>query len=312
MAAVDEADLVMAAATAWDLDPDELFGSCDLRALAAIAADADMARTPVEAAAAVLVGVASRRPFGRIDAEHEVVAWLAALHVLTCSGMELRVGRSTFRGLVDELGIDPLTVDAVASKLSPHVRRRAGRLRRALRRAMRPRQMPLRTWGCPTCGHPVETTPADADALIWLGSSNAEPVLAARCSRQRGTHSPRGSSLVPPRAGADTAIPDELPVVTAPRDPGAFVALAPAGAVAFLPASAPDPAHYDVVLLGEPGPSTLCGDWGRLSREPGPTATVPASAIRLDDRSGRLDVRHLGREDPTVAALLHEDARRSA
>lgn len=266
--AVDEADLVAVGAVAIGVDPELLLDRSDVAALARIAAHAEMARNPVDAAASVLVGVVSRRPFPHCN---HAAAWLITAHVLGVNGLDLRISDQDALALVTRVGRGEIGELGVATALACHVMDRHGGLRRVLRRLfLTPRshlswdpRLPL----CPLCLRPLRV-PVDGCRRPALSCLDAA-----------------GLSLPPGQ---------RCPVVIGP-DVGAgsfFLAYVTAGIVIFVPVDDAHGSAYDLVRVDDLHVSQLVGDWQRLAGSGRSLGRIGAAAIRFGP-DGLLDWGHL-------------------
>lgn len=261
---IDEATLLWAAALVERIDPAELLTRVDLRALTVIVAEADACTDPVDAAAALLVGVVRDRPFHTSNA---AVAWLAAVDVLAAARCRIAVDAAHVVELCDSIGSDALGPADVAAA--------------------------LRTWrvedgvACPACGRRVYRLDAAARRSMMPGTARFE--LVARCAFEHGVHGRAGRPIDPP---ADRLVEPHQPVL-ARGECGSFLVAGERASVVVSP-FCDDPPIVRVVEADDVRPGDLVGRWDPLVERSRTVGFVPAEEVRLDAQ-GRVDLARLNR-----------------
>lgn len=205
-AAVDDADLVLVAATALDTDPNALLALVDVAALERVVAAAELTVDPVDTAAALLVDIVRQRPFPHGNV---AVAWLAAVQQLRAADLELRMTDAAAMRLLRAVEGGAGEAD-VAAVLARSTSTRPGALRRLATALVRADTVDGQLWPCPGCGRAVEVREANVGGLR-PGSVAAQPTLLALCASQHGVHDRRGR----PNDGADDsrAVVELMPVL---------------------------------------------------------------------------------------------------
>jgi prophage maintenance system killer protein len=299
---VDDADLVVVGAVATGVGPDVLLDGTEVAALARIVARVEDASTPFEEAAAVLCGIAGRRPF---PTGNRAAAWLGAAYVLAANGLSLRISDAEATALVraaEGFASEREVVDV----LRDHVRPPGGTVRRVLRFLAEPRSVDGGPWPCPACARPVDVDARSVAGLRGPTSREAVPTLMALCRRQHGTHDrTRRAPPAPPFEAGDTRW---CPVVRANEETGqAFLAVSASGGVAFFPGEDESARPvYEVAHVRELHAGDLAGDWAHLRARADAVGRVAASAVHFDDAGEALDWHHLARvaDDAVIDRVL--------
>lgn len=289
---VDEGDLVWIAAAASGRDPEALLAACDIAVLAGIVAKAESARSPLGAAAAVLVGIAHQRPF---PIDNAATAWLAAAYLLTVSAIRVRMTDAEVATLVTAAGDGHMsTFDVVAAleAARPAPRRPLRELLRSM--WVSPPKPPV-TWDCPMCALPVRVPATDAAWMLGPNRPEARAVLLALCQRQHGSH--RAARGPVPSSDVSNGVAT-LPVVSGPVRGGRPSFLVPNGPrpLAFMPEADNTSRGYHVLHLRELTVSDLLGSWERLYAKADRIDHVDAEAVHFDDDGRLIDSFHLAHQ----------------
>jgi hypothetical protein len=186
---LDEAGLVYVAAAATGTRPDEVLATCDVAALASVAAALEGVTSGLDAAAVALGELGRRRPFAR---GNTAAAWLAAAHLLAVDDRRLVIGPAAavaVLGAAAELGPGEIAV-VLRERTEP----RATTVRRLVQRLVgrRPLAGPG-VFACPACGRTLVQRRHDLVAAgPWAEAARMERV--ARCAVENGGHDRRAAA----------------------------------------------------------------------------------------------------------------------
>ena len=195
---LDEAQLVLIAAAASGVAPDEVLASTDVAALARVAAAIEGCHDALDVAATALVGIAQERPFGK---DSSAVAWLACALAAPVEAARLAVNRADAVDLVGRASCGEASREHVREHLASRQTR------------------------CPTCRRPI--------AHATQPSMRSAPIeLIARCAVEHGAHGRFGEPYPEPRREEDTPW---RPVIMN-RANGAMIILADEAPLLLVPA----------------------------------------------------------------------------
>lgn len=277
---IDEATLLWAAAITLDDEPAALLATVDVAALTQIASEVEAAVDPVVAAAALLLGVTSARPF---PASNAAIGWLAAANFLGEAGYRVVARPKQVAALCRRIRSEALAPDRIASTL------RAWLVEDGL--------------GCPVCGRRVYASDAAARRLVT--PAGAQFVLTARCAVEHGVHDRTGRPVE--RDPVRTWEPWQ-PLLA--RGPCGSLLLVAADRTMVVSPYCDDPPIARVLEVDHLSPGDLIGPWDGLIDRSTLIGYVPADAVQIDEHD-RVDLDRLGRALQQHRTTRDRDAGRS-
>ena len=246
---LDEAHLVLIAATVCAAAPEDVLDSTDVAALSRVCAVIETCREALDVAATALVAIATERPFG---ADSNAVAWLACALVAPAEAARVSADRAEALELVWRAACGDATVEDVREQLASR------RIR------------------CPACRRTVGPHAPNARS-----SFRSDPVeLVARCAAEHGAHGRFGQPL----RVADPVEDSPWRPVVQNQLTGAMIVLADAAPLLLVPDDEGYLVSEPTFVAGD-----LVGDWGALVDHARVRTSVAADAVALGPDGSMID-----------------------
>ena len=262
---LDEASLILVAATAAARTPEDVLAATDMAALARVTASIDEADDALDAAAVALVAIAKERPFG---ADSDATAWLACALIAPAEAAHAALKGADAIELVRRAARGEATWEQVRERLA------------------------ATGTSCPACGQPL---PSEAPTAGKRPAPRCTPLeLVARCAVQNRRHGRFGRPFTKPTPVEDTP----WRPVLANRRTGAMIVLADDAPLLLVPEGETYVVAEATFVAGD-----LVGDWRGVLAKSVVRTSVPARAVVLDAHASTIDTSRLDELLQPVLAL---------